>query len=116
LLICAFTNFVKMKTKEKVLKRLKKSHWATWRHFKGEQKTEYENLLFDAYKLGEQDKLASVGKVIDDWLENNVRKCGNLFCVEIEGKIIRTDKYINIIELLVEEELKQKLGIKNGNI
>lgn len=101
-----------MKIKEKVLKRLKKSHWATWRHFKGEQKTEYENLLFDAYKLGEQDKLASVGKVIDNWMEKKIRKCGNLFCMEDGDKIIRTDRYFNIIELLVEEELKKGLGIK----
>lgn len=56
--------------------------------------------------------LAEVGKVIDDWMKNKVRKCGNLFCMEDEDRIIRTDRYMNIIELLVEEELKQKLGIK----
>ncbi len=56
--------------------------------------------------------LAEVGKVIDDWMKNKVRKCGNLFCMEDGDRIIRTDRYVNIIELLVEQELKQKLGIK----
>ena len=95
----------KIKEKEeKVLKDAKS------RNYFGETKIYSDSNILDAYELGEQDKLAEVGKAIDedfellkkiyceDWVNNQCNyKKGCKDCNKI-------DKF--------KQELKQKLGIK----
>ena len=78
--------------KEKFLKKLKESHWATWNDFNDKDKQEeYHNLLFDAYKFGEEHKLTEVGKLIDE---------------------IKQEDISEVFEWVDVKELKKRLGIK----
>jgi len=92
----------KIKEKEKRVLKDAKS-----REYFGETKVYSDSNIFDAYELGEQDKLAEVSKVIDkdfellkkiyceDWVDNQCNY--NKGCEECN----KIDKF--------KEELKQKL-------
>jgi len=87
-----------MTIKEKVLKDAKS------RDYYGEAKVHSDSNILDAYELGEQDKLASVGKVIDELKQEDNINVGDID--PDSSGLIYVENYVDV------GELKQKLGIK----